>query len=53
MSLDKALVRVGRLIEEAIKRFRAAPRSTQLAIAIGAGGAALLIFSLFLLLIFG
>jgi serine/threonine-protein kinase len=51
-SLDKALVRVGHLIEEAIKRFRAAPRSTQLAIAIGAGGAALLIFSLFLLLIF-
>ena len=53
VSLDKALVRVGRLIEDAIKRFRAAPRQTQLAISIGAGGATLLLFGLFLLLMLG
>jgi eukaryotic-like serine/threonine-protein kinase len=50
VSLDSALVRVGHLIEDAIKRFRAAPQSTQLAISIAAVGAALLFLSLLLLL---
>ncbi|MEP7124186.1 MAG: protein kinase [Byssovorax sp.] len=49
VSLDKALHRVGALIEDSIKRFRAAPQSTQLAIAIAAAGAVLLILSLLLL----
>jgi serine/threonine protein kinase len=51
VSLDSALLRVGHLIEDAIKRFRAAPQSTQLAISIAAVGAALLFLSLLLLLI--
>jgi serine/threonine-protein kinase len=49
LSLDRALTRVGSLIEDSIKRFRAAPQSTQLAIAIAAAGAVLLILSLLLL----
>jgi eukaryotic-like serine/threonine-protein kinase len=49
-SLDRALTRVGSLIEDTLKRFRAAPQQTQLAIAIAAAGAVLLILSLFLLL---
>ncbi len=51
VSLDSALLRVGHFIEDAIKRFRAAPQSTQLAISIAALGAALLFLSLLLLLI--
>ena len=51
VSLDSALIRVGHQIEEAHKRYRAAPQSTQLAIAIAAVGVVLLILSLFLLLI--
>lgn len=50
VSLDGALTRVGTLLEEWLKRFRAAPQSTQLAIAIACGGAVLLISSLILLL---
>ena len=50
LSLDRALTRVGSLIEDSVKRFRAAPQSTQLAIAIAAAGAVLLILSLLLLL---
>jgi hypothetical protein len=48
-SLDGALHRVGHLIETTLTRFRTAPQSTQLAIAIAAGGALLLIVSLILL----
>jgi hypothetical protein len=51
VSLDKALVRAGHLIEENLKRFRAAPQSTQLAITIGAGAVVLLILILFLVLV--
>jgi hypothetical protein len=51
VSLDRALVRVGHLIEENLKRFRAAPQSTQLAVTIGAGAVVLLILILFLLLV--
>jgi serine/threonine-protein kinase len=50
VSLDRALTGVGTFIEESLKRFRAAPQSTQLAIAIACGGAVLLILSLILLL---
>ncbi len=49
-SFDRALTRVGHLIEDAVKRFRAAPQQTQLAIAIAAAGAVLLMLSLLLLL---
>ncbi len=50
LSLDRALTRVGTLLEDSLKRFRGAPQQTQLAIAIAAGGAVLLILSLILLL---
>ena len=50
VSLDSALLRVGHLLEDTLKRFRAAPQSTQLAIAIAAAGALLLLLSLILLL---
>jgi eukaryotic-like serine/threonine-protein kinase len=51
VSLDSALTRVGALLEDTLKRFRAAPQSTQIAIAVAAGGAVLLTLSLLLLLI--
>ncbi len=49
-SLDRALERVGHLLEDALKRFRTAPQSTQIAIAVAGGGAVLLILTLILLL---
>ncbi|MEO7331135.1 MAG: protein kinase [Minicystis sp.] len=51
VSLDAMIKRVEQLVEETVRKVRTAPQSTQIALVIAAGGAMLLLLSLFLLIV--